>query len=82
MLLPQLSGGRGRRISEFEANLVYRVSSRTAGATQRNPDQKKKKMRGRERKRKERKRRLCSYGSSDPLPLPLMKKLQLTVCTH
>jgi hypothetical protein len=23
-------GGRGRRISEFEASLVYRVSSRTA----------------------------------------------------
>jgi hypothetical protein len=35
--------GRGRRISEFEANLVYRVSSRTARATQRNPDLKKKK---------------------------------------
>jgi hypothetical protein len=31
------SGGRGRRISEFEASLVYRVSSRTARATQRNP---------------------------------------------
>jgi hypothetical protein len=29
-------GGRGRRISEFEASLVYRVSSRTARATQRN----------------------------------------------
>jgi hypothetical protein len=29
--------GRGRRISEFEASLVYRVSSRTARATQRNP---------------------------------------------
>jgi hypothetical protein len=29
--------GRGRRISEFEARLVYRVSSRTARATQRNP---------------------------------------------
>jgi hypothetical protein len=28
-------GGRGRRISEFEASLVYRVSSRTARATQR-----------------------------------------------
>jgi hypothetical protein len=27
-------GGRGRQISEFEASLVYRVSSR---ATQRNP---------------------------------------------
>jgi hypothetical protein len=30
-------GGRGRRISEFEATLVYRVSSRTARVTQRNP---------------------------------------------
>jgi hypothetical protein len=30
-------GGRYRRISEFEASLVYRVSSRTARATQRNP---------------------------------------------
>jgi hypothetical protein len=39
-------GGRGRRISEFEASLVYRLSSRTARATQRNPvskNQKKKK---------------------------------------
>jgi hypothetical protein len=30
-------GGRGRWISEFEASLVYRVSSRTARATQKNP---------------------------------------------
>jgi hypothetical protein len=30
-------GSRGRQISEFEASLVYRVSSRTARATQRNP---------------------------------------------
>jgi hypothetical protein len=30
-------GDRGRKISEFEANLVYKVSSRTARATQRNP---------------------------------------------
>jgi cell division protein FtsB len=30
-------GGRGRRISEFEAILVYKVSSRTARAIQRNP---------------------------------------------
>jgi hypothetical protein len=29
--------GRGRQISEFEASLVYRVSSRTARTTQRNP---------------------------------------------
>jgi hypothetical protein len=36
-------GGRGRWISEFKANLVYRVSSRTARATQRNPVSEKKK---------------------------------------
>jgi hypothetical protein len=30
-------GGRGRWISEFEASLVYKVSSRTARAIQRNP---------------------------------------------
>jgi hypothetical protein len=30
-------GGRGRRISEFEASLVYRVSSRIARAKQKNP---------------------------------------------
>jgi hypothetical protein len=33
--------GRGRWISEFEASLVYKVSSRTARATQRNPVSKK-----------------------------------------
>jgi hypothetical protein len=31
------SGGRGRQISEFEASLVYKVSSRTVRAIQRNP---------------------------------------------
>jgi hypothetical protein len=36
-------GGRGSQISEFEASLVYKVSSRTARATQRNPVSKKKK---------------------------------------
>jgi hypothetical protein len=30
-------GGRDRRSSEFEASLVYKVSSRTARAIQRNP---------------------------------------------
>jgi hypothetical protein len=29
--------GRGRQITEFETSLVYRVSSRSAKATQRNP---------------------------------------------
>jgi hypothetical protein len=35
-------GGRDRWISEFEASLVYRMSSRTARAIQRNPVSKKK----------------------------------------
>jgi hypothetical protein len=35
-------GGRGRWISEFESNLIYKVSSRTARAIQRNPVSKKK----------------------------------------
>jgi hypothetical protein len=30
-------GDRGRRISEFKASLVYKESSRTARAIQRNP---------------------------------------------
>jgi hypothetical protein len=40
--LSQLSGGRARtQISEFEASLVYKVSSRTARSIQRNPVSKK-----------------------------------------
>jgi hypothetical protein len=38
-----MSSGRGRWISEFKASLVYKVSSRTARATQRNPVSEKKK---------------------------------------
>jgi hypothetical protein len=53
--------GRGRWISEFEASLVYIVSSRTARTTQRNPvskkTKKKKKRKKKEKKRKEKKRK-------------------------
>jgi hypothetical protein len=34
-------GGRGRQISEFEASLVYKMSSRTVRDTQRNTVSKK-----------------------------------------
>jgi hypothetical protein len=44
------SGGRGRQISEFEASLVYRVSSRTARATQRNPVSKNQKPKNKTKK--------------------------------
>jgi hypothetical protein len=43
-------GGRGRQISEFKASLVYRVSSRTARATQRNPVSKKTKTKQQQQK--------------------------------
>jgi hypothetical protein len=52
-------GGRGRRISEFEASLVYRVSSRTARATQRNPVSKKKKEKIEREKKKKRSHSQC-----------------------
>jgi hypothetical protein len=42
-------GGRGRQISEFEDSVVYKVSSRTARATQRNPVSKRKKKTGKKR---------------------------------
>jgi hypothetical protein len=52
-LQSQHLGGRGRWISEFEASLVYSLSSRTARTTQRNPVlKKKKKRRGRKEKMK------------------------------
>jgi hypothetical protein len=43
-------GGRGRRISEFEASLVYRVSSRTARAIQKNAVSKKNKNKKQKKK--------------------------------
>jgi hypothetical protein len=47
-------GGRGRWLSAFEASLVYRVSSRTARATPRNPvlKNKNKKTEKKERRKK------------------------------
>jgi hypothetical protein len=46
-------GGRGRRISKFEASLIYKVSSGTARAIQRNPVSK---------KPKNKKKRFYFYG--------------------
>jgi hypothetical protein len=48
-------GGRGRRISEFEASLVYKVSSRRARAIQRNAASKKKKTKNKQTKKQKQK---------------------------
>jgi hypothetical protein len=65
-------GGRGRRISEFKAGLVYKVSSRTARAIQRNPVSKKnKKQKNKNNKKKwkknlkKTKQNLCAKGCVD-----------------
>jgi hypothetical protein len=50
-------GGRGRWISEFEASLVYKVSSRTARATQRNPVSKQKQKQKQKTKNKKQKQK-------------------------
>jgi hypothetical protein len=47
-----LGGRGGRLISEFEASLVYRLSSRTARAAQRNPVSKKQKTKNKKQKQK------------------------------
>jgi hypothetical protein len=47
--------GRGRLISEFEASLVYKVSSRTARAIQRNPVSKKQKTKQNKNKKQKQK---------------------------
>jgi hypothetical protein len=69
-------GDRGRQISVFKASLVYRVSSRTARAIQRNPvlknkqTKKKQKTKTKQNKQKKQKQRKeknltlqCSYTS-------------------
>jgi hypothetical protein len=50
-------GGRGSQISEFKANLVYKVSSRTARATQRNPVPKNKKQNKQTKNQKKQKKK-------------------------
>jgi hypothetical protein len=58
-------GGRGRRISQFEASLVYRVSSRTARAIQRKPVSKKEKKKKRILRQRDYRFKTClSYKKS------------------
>jgi hypothetical protein len=61
-------GGRDRPISEFEASLVYRVSSRIARATQKNNTvSKKKKKKKRKKRKKERKKKKKSINMASYL---------------
>jgi hypothetical protein len=58
------SGGRGRQISEYEASLVCKVSSRASRATQRNPvsKQNKTKQKNKTKQNKTNKQKMCSQA--------------------
>jgi hypothetical protein len=56
-------GGTGRQISEFKACLVYRVSSRTARATQKNPVSKTNKQTNKQNTKKEIKKQI-NWGNN------------------
>jgi hypothetical protein len=69
-------GGRGRRISEFEASLVYRVSSRTARATQRNPVLKKSKRKKKNQKGKQKRQKRKDFA------VPLSVTIIMPTCLN
>jgi hypothetical protein len=58
-------GGRGRRISELEASLVYRVSCKTARAIQRNPVSKQQTNKQTNKRKKKEKKELQTYPTVD-----------------
>jgi hypothetical protein len=60
-LIPAL-GRQSRRISEFEASLIYKVSSRAARAIQRNPVSKNQKKKQTNKKKQAGVRNLNSSG--------------------
>jgi hypothetical protein len=66
-------GGRDRQISEFEASLVNKVSSRTARAIQRNlvSKQKTKKTKQTNNKKERKKRKYLLYFSFSFFSLPV-----------
>jgi hypothetical protein len=72
-------GGRGRRISEFEASLVYRVSSRTARATEKLCLEKPKQTNKKTKQNKTKNKNVCSMFSSikgtQDNGLPYMRKM-------
>jgi hypothetical protein len=63
-------GGRGRWISEFEASLVYKVSSRTARAIDK-PCLKKQKTKNKKQKTKKKKKNLSQSEDENSKPIKI-----------
>jgi hypothetical protein len=59
-------GGRGRRTSEFETSLVYKVSSRTARTIQRNPVSKKTNKQTNKQTNNNKKKKIMRGWKNDP----------------
>jgi hypothetical protein len=67
-------GGRGRRISEFEDSLVYKVSSRTARAIQRNPVSKNNNNNNKKKKKKKSQRLVMEAVNLSLVPGPTQRE--------
>jgi hypothetical protein len=68
-------GGRGRQISDFEASLVYRVSSRTARAIQRNPVSKQNKTKQNKTKQNKTKQSKAKQSKANLIKFTVKRKL-------
>jgi hypothetical protein len=71
-------GGRGRQISEFKASLVYRVSSRSSRAIQRNPVSK---QNNNNNKKKTKTKKEYTYSHIHAVIFFLLSKYQTSVFT-
>ena len=74
MSLTPALGRQRQQISEFEASLVYRVSSRTTRAIQRNPVSKKKKKQKKTKKKKKGKEKKRKFFWTHSHPTPFLEE--------
>jgi hypothetical protein len=77
-------GGRGRQISEFEASLIYKVSSRIARAIQRNPVSNQTKQTNKQNKTKQQQQKNKNKTKTKKTPklLWVFFNLHLWGCIH
>jgi hypothetical protein len=69
-------GGRGRWVSEFEASLFYKVSSRTAKAIQRNPVSQNKTKQTKQTKQKTKTKYAIERGRVNQLAISAVSTVQ------
>ena len=82
MVVHAFNPSRGRQISEFEASLFYKVSYRTARATQRNPVSKEKKKVNDQVKHTGSSSQGPRFSSQDPHQTDHKKYDTSSVCRH